>query len=235
MNKPVRQSPERPMGENPRSGLWGRGSNHQNAFRAKPPRQRPRGGAETTSTPCSRSPHTGSQGVAPQRYNPGAETTETPCGRSPHRGVWGQGGWGAGAPHAGSPSPQKIHKWGRDQRSLTMVRGCPSPGGRARGTARSRPWGGRPDPSLKKHIPNAPQHEAAQVNYNINELIVNRCSAGLFTASGHLSGCRRSPGGTPRGARVRAPQVTRVRPAGPRRGRPSPESGAAARKGCGRF
>jgi hypothetical protein len=96
----------------------------------------------------------------------------------PTSGVWGS-------------SPRRYMLGAGARRATNMVRGCPSPGGIARGTARSRPWGGRPDPSLKKHIPNAAQHEAAQVNYNINELIVNRCSAGLFAASGHLSGpCR---------------------------------------------
>src|ERR1700684_4375409 len=90
--------------------------------------------------------------------------------------------------------PQKIQIRGRrPEGTATMVRGCPSPGGRARGTARSRPWGGGPDPSLKKLIPNAARHEAAaQVNYNINKLMMSRCSAGLFTAGGHLSGHRRS-------------------------------------------
>jgi hypothetical protein len=164
---------------------WGRPSkeresgtnrNHQNAFAGE-------------ARQCS--------GVAPKpdtRRNP-RRTTCLPCGRSPHRGS-GARGMRGGSPPRQKSAPQKIHTRGRDQRSLTVVRGCPSPGGRARGTARSRPWGGRPVPPLKKFIPNTTRHEAAQVNYNINELMMNRCSAGLFASSRHLSG---------------PPQVTRVR------------------------
>jgi hypothetical protein len=68
------------------------------------------------------------------------------------------------------------------------------------------------------------QHEAAQVNYNINELIVNRCSAGLFTPSGHLSGSRRS--------RARDPaDCARRASAGPRRGGPRQSPTGPACKG----
>jgi hypothetical protein len=164
----------------------------------------------------------GARGPTPPTSQTRGETTRTPCRRSRPRGPggWGRGyaGWGRepSIPEVRPPEdatrgrnhqnalwakahigglgvvPQKIQTWGRDQRSLTVVRGCPSPGGRARGTARSRPWGGRPDPSLKRLIPNTTRHEAAQVNYNINELIMNRCSAGLFTASRYLLGPRRS-------------------------------------------
>ena len=92
----------------------------------------------------------------------------------------------------------------------------PLAGGRARGTARTRPWGGRPVPSLIKLIPNVAQHEAAQGNYNINKLMMNRCSGGLFAASRHFSG---------------PPQVRRVRPSGPTRRRPAYDATGARARG----
>ena len=131
---------------------------------------------------------------------------------------------GGGSPPCWKSVAQKIQSQGKaDRRDADQgapnIRGCPSPGGRARGTATVRPWGGRPDPSLIELIPNIAQHEAAQGNYNINELIMNRRSGGLFAASGYLS---------------RFSQVAHVRSADRRPGRPHRGPTPPGRKGRAR-
>jgi hypothetical protein len=152
---------------------------------------------EKPPAPLVPSPHRGWRTSLAADTDQQPETTRTPCGQSPHRGAGRPQNSGQKPPErlvgkahtggSGGSSPQKIHTWGGGPKGhRPWLGGAPRRGGRARGTARSRPWGGGPDPFLKKLIPNMAQHEAAQGNYNINELIVNRCCGGLFAPGAYL-------------------------------------------------
>jgi hypothetical protein len=108
--------------------------------------------------------------------------------------IGGLGGWGMGdggrVPPCRKSVPQKIQTRGRrpEGAPTRFSRGgvFPLAGGESEAHRTVPALGGWAGPVLKKLIPNTAQQEAAQGNYNINELMVNRCCGGLFAPGAYL-------------------------------------------------